>query len=180
MQKNWYILFTKAKCEMKVASFLTKKRIENFCPLNSSQIKKFRKNKLAYQPLFTSYVFVKVEEENIFLMEQFDNVISLVYWKGKPALIKDEEIEAIREFIKCHQNIKLQKIEVNMHNETRNNGMSYYSTDGKILMIKNSISKISLPSLGFMMIGKEDDKEQLVIKEITKEMNFESHKFSHS
>jgi len=180
MRKNWYILFTKPKCEIKVASLLTKRKIENFCPLNCKQIKKFKKKKLIYEPLFSSYVFVKVEEGSIFLLEKFESVTSPIYWKGKPALIKDGEIEAIREFIKYHKNIKLEMIEVNINSETRNNETSFYSTNGKILVIKNSTLKVNLPSLGFMMIAEMGDTEQLGIKERSEEKKTQNHLFSHS
>lgn len=165
---------------MKVASSLAKRKIESFCPLNCKQIKKFRKRKLNYEPLFSSYVFVKVEEENLFLFEQAESVLSFVYWKGKPALIKDEEIEAIKEFIQYHEDIKLERIEVNINSETRNSDAPFYSTSGKILVIKNSTLKVSLPSLGFMMIAEMDDKDRLGSKERSGEKSFQTHLLSHS
>ena len=34
MKKNWYAVYTKSRCEKKVSASLTKKKIENYCPLN--------------------------------------------------------------------------------------------------------------------------------------------------
>ncbi len=45
MQKNWYIIYTKPKCEKKVAAFLTKKKIENFLPLQWKEITYVQKKK---------------------------------------------------------------------------------------------------------------------------------------
>src|SRR5665647_3490952 len=100
MQKNWYIVYTKAKSEKKVAVSLSKRKIETFCPLNC--IKKqflFRHSKILQEPLFKSYLFVNITEKETSMLKQADGVISLLYWMGKPAIIREDEIEAIKEFI---------------------------------------------------------------------------------
>ena len=43
MQKNWYIIYTKPKCEKKVASLLSKKKIENFLPVHWKEITSLEK-----------------------------------------------------------------------------------------------------------------------------------------
>ncbi len=58
MQKNWYIVYTKSKCEKKVSALFSKRKIENYCPLNCKQTITFRKHKTFYEPLFDAYVFV--------------------------------------------------------------------------------------------------------------------------
>src|SRR5665647_2847675 len=107
MQKNWYILYTKAKCEKKVAASLTKRKIENFCPVNRKEITEFRRKKTLVEPLFSSYVFVYIDESEINQVKQLNHVVNLVYWKGEPAIIQNEEIEEIKEFVTHHQNLSL-------------------------------------------------------------------------
>ena len=43
-----------------------------------------------------------------------NGVVNLVYWKGKPAVIKKEEIEMIKEFIADYQDIRVEKTTVNI------------------------------------------------------------------
>ena len=157
MQKNWYVLYTKPKCEKKVSILLSKRKIESFCPLNCRQIKQSRKSKLLYEPLFNSYVFAYVEETNAPLLRKVEGVVSLVHWKGKPATIKTEEIEAIREFTINHRNIKLERTRINENGEATIVDGSSYKMDGKILMIKNRSFNLNLPSLGYTMIGEIED-----------------------
>jgi transcription antitermination factor NusG len=166
MQKNWYIIYTRPKCEKKVALSLTKKRIENFYPINCKQVTHLRKSKLLHEPLFNSYVFVNIEENDISLIKQLENVVSLVFWKGSPAKIKDEEIEAIKEFTSNHQDIRLERTNVNTNGEARMVNGPIYTMDGKLLMIKNRTLKVNLPSLGFTMIA-EMEKESIMGREIT-------------
>src|SRR6266436_9951549 len=109
MQKNWYAVYTKPNCEKKVASLFTKRKIENFCPLNCRKIKSFRRNKILQDPLFKSYVFVYITLAEIALIKQTDGVISILHWMGEPAVIKQDEIDAIKEFTGDHRNIELER-----------------------------------------------------------------------
>ncbi|MGH2565435.1 MAG: transcription termination/antitermination NusG family protein, partial [Ginsengibacter sp.] len=112
MQKNWYAVYTRPHCEKKVAATLLKKKIEIFCPQNSIKVKFLKRDKFVQQPLFDSYVFVHITHEEISLLKQVDGVINFLYWKGTYAIIKDEEIETIKEFTNRHHDIKIEQAHV--------------------------------------------------------------------
>jgi transcription antitermination factor NusG len=160
MQKNWYVIYTKPQSEKKVASFLTKRKIENFIPLVCAETQKTWRNKAVYKPLFKTYVFVyTTEHEATALLKNADGAISLLYWLGKPAVINNTEVNAIREFTDGYQNINLEKLSVNATGIERNIQHSTYEIDGNVLLaVKNKTIKINLPSLGYAMIAtlKED------------------------
>ncbi len=158
MQKNWYAVYTKPQCEKKVASLLTKKKIENFCPLSCVETQNFRRHKLVFEPLFKSYVFVQLTETEIELVKNIDGVVNMLYWLGKPAIIKDDEIAAIREFTNDHRNIKLERTLVNINDVARNFNASSYAIEGKLVTVKNKTIKINLPSLGYTMTAKIEDE----------------------
>lgn len=158
MQKNWYAVYTKPSCEKKVASLFTKRKIENFCPLNSSKIKSFRRSKILQGPLFKSYVFVNITLAEIALIKQTDGVISILHWMGEPAVIKQDEIDAIKEFTSDHQNIELERTQVNIHDIARVVDGPSYSMEGNVFALKNKTLKVSLPSLGYIMIAKMEDE----------------------
>lgn len=166
MQKNWYVVYTKTKCEKKVSNLLTKKKIENFCPLNCKQIQQFRKSKSIYEPLFNSYVFVYINEIEINLLRQIENVLNVVYWKGRPAIIQQEEIDEIKEFVSDHRNIRLEKSTVSLTDEASIINRPNYSIDGNIVMIKNKFIRVNLPSLGFTMIA-EIEREGVMGRQIS-------------
>ena len=111
-------------------------------------------------------MFANIGESDVSLFKQVENVVSLLYWKGRPAIIKNEEIEAIKEFTTDHQDIKLERAKVNVNDEARNVDDSSYTMDGKILMIKNRSVKVNLPSLGFTMIA-EMEVESIMGREIS-------------
>ncbi|MEO6683149.1 MAG: UpxY family transcription antiterminator [Ginsengibacter sp.] len=167
MQKNWYLVYTKPKCEKKVSALLTKKKIENFCPQNRKQIQQIRKNKLVIEPLFNSYVFVRISEEKILDVKQLENVLNLVYWKGVPAIIKDEEINIIMNFINDHQNIRIEKTSVDVEDSPKVVDPPAYSIDGHILTLKNTSVKVNLPSLGYILIAEIDREESILGRQTT-------------
>ncbi len=165
MQKNWYILYTKAKCEKKVSSSLTKKKIKNFCPMNCRRINEFRRMKVIYEPLFPSYVFVYLHQSEISQVIKLRNVLNLIYWKGEAAIIQNGEIEEIREFVTNHQNIRLERSRVNLNRLASVIDRPSYVVDGNVVMIKNTSIKVNLPSLGYVMVA-EMEEEGVIGREI--------------
>jgi transcription antitermination factor NusG len=151
MKKSWYAVYTKPQCEKKAASLLTKKRIENFFPLNSCLQKNGgNRKKVIYEPLFPSFVFVFISESEMSAVRQTNDVINFVYWLGKPAVIKSAEIENINHFVNSYYNIHVEKTAVNP------NGMVHItneqdSDNKKIISFKTNTIHASLPSLGYIM-----------------------------
>jgi transcription antitermination factor NusG len=158
MQKNWYMLYTKPKCEKKVAALLAKKKIENFLPLNATKITSFRKNKSVLEPLFKSYIFVNIAENQAPLVMQTDGVISLLHWMGHPAIVREDEIAAMKEFVSDYSNIELERSRVSMHACAELVEGPICSMDGKIFALKNKSVKVNLPSIGYILVAKMEEE----------------------
>lgn len=151
---NWYAMYTRPGCEKKVARSLTKRGIENFCPLNYRKPPFSSRKTPLEEPLFKSYVFVKASGDDIInVSKQIQGVISFLYWLGKPATINEEDIHIIKEFTNSRREIKLEKLQVNLKAGENVVDDISFSINGKILMIKTRIVKINLPSLGFTLIA---------------------------
>jgi transcriptional antiterminator RfaH len=93
---NWYVVYTKPKWEKKVAEQLKKNGIECYCPL-ITQVRQWsdRKKKVEV-PLFNSYVFVQLPEVDRNLVFQSAGAVRYLFWLGKPAIVRDEEINIIK------------------------------------------------------------------------------------
>ena len=96
--KKWYAVYTRPRWEKKVSDILTRRKIENYCPLNKVVRQWSDRKKVLHEPLFTSYVFVRISEPELNSLKQTVGVINLVYWLGKPAVIRDPEVEMIKRF----------------------------------------------------------------------------------
>ncbi len=57
--------------------------------------------------MFPGYVFVYVEENERSLILQDSGVLNFVFWLGKPAVIRDNEIEAIKKIAENGEEINI-------------------------------------------------------------------------
>lgn len=97
---GWLALYTRPKNEKKVTDQLTKLGIEVYCPL-VTQVKQWSDRKKKVQvPLISSYVFVNVEENERNSVFEVHGVVRYLFWLGKPATIRNEEIEALKNSLK--------------------------------------------------------------------------------
>jgi transcription antitermination factor NusG len=148
---KWYAVYTKPRWEKKVAENLTSHKITNYCPLNRVVRQWSDRKKIVYEPLFTSYVFVFIEEKQLLSLKKVNGILSLVSWLGKPAEIKDEEIEVIRQFLNEHKNVFLEKATVQLHDTVKVTKGTFTHQQGTIIAVKNNSIKVALPSLGYLM-----------------------------
>lgn len=70
-----------------------------YCPMVSEVRQWSDRKKKVSAPLFTCYVFVKLKEKEREQVFQVSGVVRYLYWLGKPALVKDKEIETIRNWV---------------------------------------------------------------------------------
>lgn len=154
VEKKWFVVYTKPRWEKKVAELFCKRKIENFCPLNKVLRQWADRKKIVYEPLFTSYVFVHASEAEHIAVKQTDGVINFVYWLGKPAVIKQVEIEAIQDFLNEHNNVKLEKVNVSVSDTVRITEGPLIFREGNVLEVSKKSVRVFLPSLGYAMIAE--------------------------
>lgn len=168
MNTHWYAVYTKPRWEKKVAEVLTKHSIENYCPLNKVLRQWHDRKKIVHEPLFTSYVFVKVEESRINELRKFAGVLNLVYWLQKPAIIREEEINVIRKFLDEYSNVQLEKTAVSVNDVVRVIKGPLMEQEGNVLAVRNRTVRISLPSLGYIMVAEvERQNVEVIVKQST-------------
>jgi len=151
---KWYAVYTRPRWEKKVAEILTQKQIENYCPLNRVVRQWSDRKKIVLEPLFTSYVFVKVTQQQYSEIRKVTGIINFVYWLNKPAIIRNEEIDNIRDFLNEYTNVQIQKAPVNINDSVKVIKGPLMDYEGNVVAIKNKTIKILLPSLGYMMIAE--------------------------
>ncbi len=96
---NWYVVYTKPKWEKKVAERLNEIGVIAYCPLVTKTSQWSDRKKIISVPLFNSYIFVQIEEKNRNKVFEIPGAIRYLFWLGKPASVRDSEIEAIQKWL---------------------------------------------------------------------------------
>lgn len=149
--KKWFAVYTRPRTEKKVSETFNRKKIENYTPLNRVGKKWGDRRKSAHEPLFSSYVFVRVTEQELSTLPQIDGVLSIVYWLNKPAVIKDSEINAIKRFLSENANVKVEKTPMYVNDNVRVIGGALMDYEGQVLSVRNKNVQILISSLGCLL-----------------------------
>jgi transcription antitermination factor NusG len=85
-----------------------------------------------------------------------DGVINFVYWNGKPAFIKEKEIQTIKRFLDEYENVELVKMNLKPEQRVRVIAGPLMDQEGKIIEIKNKVAKVAIDSLGYILVADID------------------------
>jgi transcriptional antiterminator RfaH len=96
---NWYVVYTKPKWEKKVADRLNEIGVVTYCPLVTKVSQWSDRKKIIHVPLFNSYIFVQIDEKDRNQIFAVTGAIRYLFWLGKPAVVKNLEIEAIKNWL---------------------------------------------------------------------------------
>ncbi|MBI2282893.1 MAG: UpxY family transcription antiterminator [Bacteroidetes bacterium] len=99
VEKKWYALYTKPRWEKKIDTALVRKGIESWCPLQKVERQWSDRKKVIEDPLFKSYVFVHIDVTERSKVLMTDGVLNFVYYLGKPAVIKHDEVDLIKKYL---------------------------------------------------------------------------------
>jgi transcription antitermination factor NusG len=97
--KQWLAVYTKPRWEKKVDAALLRKGVESWAPVQKVERQWSDRKKIIEDPLFKSYVFVHITEEERLSVLQTDGVLNFIHYLGKPAVIRDEEIKLIKSYL---------------------------------------------------------------------------------
>jgi transcription antitermination factor NusG len=157
--KKWLVVYTKPRWEKKVNTSLVKKGIEAYCPLNKVRRKWSDRMKTIEEPLFKSYVFVKVEDAGMTEVRFVDGVLNYVYWNGKPAIVREEEIIEIKKFMSEYEDVEVSSIELKPADAVVLNAGVMMGATGRVMrMMGNNTVEVRIDSLGFILTAKFDKK----------------------
>lgn len=105
---RWLVLYTKPRNEKKVTERLTKKGFEMYCPLMKTLRQWSDRKKKVEVPMFPGYIFAFVTEKERLALLQDPGVLNFVFWQGKPAVVRPEEIEAIQNIVSFGQEVQVE------------------------------------------------------------------------
>ena len=143
---------------------LQQKDIGAYCPLNKVSRKWSDRIKLVEEPLFKSYVFVHVSEEEKAMVRMTNGVVNFVYWLGKSAVIKDKEVELIKRFLNEHGSVEVYvQNAISPNSKVIINAGPFINKTATVIRDMRKMIKVEINSLGFTLVAKIEKSKVSVI-----------------
>lgn len=154
-EKKWYVVYSKPRWEKKLHARLIDAGIEAYCPLNKVKKRWSDRIKMVEVPLFTSYVFVHIHEGEKTRVRETSGAINFIYTEGKPAVVRDIEIERIQRFLNEFENVEVVHDIVKNQRVTITQGL-FVEKGGRVIDLQNNKAIVEVESLGYSLIAVFD------------------------
>ena len=150
----WYVIYTKPKSEIKTAKRLEKIGVNVFCPVQN-EIRQWSDRKKKFTvPLFTSYLFVQLEEKDRVKVFDVPGVNNYLFWLGKPAIVRDTEIKLIKNWLEDDliDEVKASNLKPGDHLMIKNG--AFKDKEATIQEMGKRKCKLILSNLGILLEAK--------------------------
>lgn len=161
--KNWYVVYTRPRWEKKVAERLQEAGIDHYCPLNKVQKQWSDRKKVVMEPLFKGYVFVLVDELRKWDIKSIDGILNYVYWLGKPALVKQDEIDTIKKFLQEFNDVEVRNASLGSNDTVLVKQGVLMNYKGIVVEVKGNKAKVNIESMGLQLSAVFDVKNLQVL-----------------
>ena len=152
----WYAVYTKSRTEKKVTLRLQEAGIEAYCPVNKREKQWSDRKKITEEPLLRSYVFVNISlERQGSIVRRTLGVVNFVYWLNKPAVIQDDEILAIQQFLSEHAAVEVVGNTLQVGDFITIDAGALKGQKAEVVGVKNRHEvRLRIDSLGFELVAR--------------------------
>lgn len=104
---KWFALYTAPRAEKKVFQRLGEEGYAVYLPLLSTIKQWSDRKKKVEVPLISSYVFIQTDELSLQNIRNIFGVVGILNYLGKPAVVKDVEINNLKILLRESETVKL-------------------------------------------------------------------------
>ena len=155
-KQSWYVVYTKPRWEKKVHGLLSEHGIESYCPLNRTRKKWSDRIKWVEEPLFKSYVFVKISGEEQTTVRMINGVVNFVYWLGKPAIVREEEIATIKKFLNEYKEVTAEPLTIGRDSRLKVQRGIFMDKEVRVLEVRGNKVRVVIESIGYSLVASLD------------------------
>lgn len=148
---EWFALYTRPRSEKHVARTLNGRGIEAYCPVQKVVRQWSDRKKLIIEPVFRNYVFARVEKPRHWEVRETDGVINFVHWQGKPAVVRDSEIETIKRFLNDYEDISVASSALQADQRVKIVSGIFIDREAVVKQVFGNKVKIHIESLGVVL-----------------------------
>jgi transcription antitermination factor NusG len=159
---NWYVIYTKSRCEKAVADKLALLGIEVYCPLLKRKKLWSDRWKWVEEPLFRSYCFVQLEDNDRDSIFSVPGVVRYVYHCGKPATIREKEMNLLKSWLMQYDHDTIHSEALNASDKVRIRSGALMDKEAEVLESKGNYALLLLEDLGLQV--KVDLRKNIIDK----------------
>ncbi|MCX6189611.1 MAG: UpxY family transcription antiterminator [Bacteroidetes bacterium] len=105
---DWFAFYTLPRAEKKVAETLELLQFEHFLPLKKTLKQWSDRKKMVIEPVFRSYIFVKVTPVNIKKVVAVEGILKVIHFGSVPQKIPENQIVFLKILLESPDEIEIQ------------------------------------------------------------------------
>ena len=110
------------------------------------------------EPVFKGYVFVRLENTKKWEVKNVNGILNFVYWLGKPAQIRDEEIDIIRMFLNEFNDVQVEPKGFVVNTEVRIKQGVLMNYKGIVVEVLGNRAVVKIDTLDLQLSAHFDKK----------------------
>ncbi len=166
LEKKWLVVYTRPRWEKKIEQLLIDQGITAFCPTQKIESQWADRKKIVHLPLFSSYVFVHINYKEDHLVRQTIGVLSFIYYQGKPAIVRDSEIEQIKHYLQTYGDIQVVSLQdVVPGDRVSVKDGAFHNQQGKVVEVQGKSVLMVFDNLQCALVTKVERMNLTVIKD---------------
>lgn len=151
IDRVWRAFRTRPRHEKAAADRLEQNGIEVYCPLLETKVKWSDRWKKVKKPLFNGYLFARVHEKERIEVLEDSSVSHCVMYLGKPGVIRDEEIQAIRFILEDSDDVQVVEFQPGQNVKVAHG--AFRGAKGEVITVSGTRVRVRLETLGMEIIA---------------------------
>ncbi|MGM9475666.1 UpxY family transcription antiterminator [Pedobacter sp. GSP4] len=153
--KKWFVIYTRPRWEKKVDKLLQEQGFESFCPVRNVENQWADRKKVVSLPLFTGYVFVRIDERDGFKVKFVQGVLNFINYMGKPAVVRDGEIDRLKQIMDAYNDVDVVSLSgVSKGDRVRISNGLFHNQEGEVIQIQGKHVLMSFDHLDCAVVTR--------------------------
>lgn len=154
---KWYVVYTRSRFEKKVESTLLERNFEAYCPKITRRKKWSDRYKNVAEPLFKSYVFVKIDPKQKYEVLEDAGIVKFVNFKGEMAEVPERDINRLKAMLGHYDHEKIRVEGIQMEDKVIIRSGAFIDQEGKVLHVSGKNVILYMEELDLKIIIDQDN-----------------------
>jgi transcription antitermination factor NusG len=95
-----------------------------------------------------------------------NGVVNFVYWNGKPAIVREKEIQTIKLFLDEHENVQVRPMDLIVQQRVLITSGTFMDRTATVLDVRKKEVKVSIDSLGYELVALIDKNKIALLDDV--------------